>query len=103
MNRSEFTELVKQEFNHILEINQTKGKEYASEADALSNFYRRSEELGISPKAVWAVFAGKHWDSIMHYCKEGKVLSEPIEGRIRDLILYLLLLEGLAREESNGT
>jgi hypothetical protein len=30
--------------------------------------------------------------------REGGVLSEPIEGRIQDAVLYLLLLRGLVED-----
>lgn len=100
LNRTQMTELIRDEAERLVALNTTKGEEYAGNADALSNFKRRAHELGITPFQVWAVLAGKHWDAIESYCKTGEVLSEPIEGRIRDLVLYNLLLLGLVTEES---
>ena len=41
----------------------------------------------------------KHLDSISNYIKTEKVLSEPIEERIKDARVYLSLLRGLIEEE----
>lgn len=98
MDRTEFTGLIKTEFDRVLNLNETKGKEYAGEDNALSNFYRHASQLNVSPYIVWAVYAGKHWDAIESFCRTGTTLSEDIDGRIDDLILYLLLLRGLIGE-----
>jgi hypothetical protein len=94
--------LIEREFGSVLKLNETKGKDYASEHDALSHFKVRAESLGLTPEQVWAVLAGKHWEAIMEHCKEGKVKSEPIEGRVQDLILYLLLLLGLIEDTTKA-
>jgi hypothetical protein len=39
---------------------------------------------------------------VLTYIREGSVKSEPIEGRIHDLILYLYLLSALIEESTNG-
>jgi hypothetical protein len=102
MNRREFTDLMERHFGDIAEINATKGKDYASEADALDNFKRHAATLGLSPVQVWAVYTSKHWDAVMTFCREGAVHSEPIEGRIHDVILYCFLLLALIEEGSAG-
>jgi hypothetical protein len=99
MNRSQFQVLIDEEFQTISNLNNTKGKDYAGDEDALSNFKRHAEALDLTPEQVWAVYAGKHWDAIQTYCKAGQVESEAIEGRIRDLVLYGLLLLGLVEEK----
>lgn len=96
MNREDFTEnIIKRTFDEIYELNRTKGRDYASDENAIGNFSRHAENLGLTPEQVWGVYASKHWDAIMTYCKRGVVQSEAIEGRIDDAILYLLLLKGL--------
>lgn len=99
MTRNEFQSLMKTEFENLLETNNRKGHDYAGDDDALSNFKKHADELGLTPEQVWAVYAGKHWDSIVTYVREGDVKSEPIEGRIHDLILYGFLLLGLVEEK----
>lgn len=100
MKRSRLLDLIHETVIEIERLNDTKGREYAGDAEALSNFYNRAEQMGITPKKVWGIFFGKHIDSIFSYIKRGEVLSEPIEGRIDDAILYLILLKGLIEDEN---
>lgn len=102
MKRSRLFDLINETHTQIFNLNDTKGREYAGDEEALANFYNRAEQMGISPKQVWGIFFGKHIDAIFSYIKRGEVLSEPIEGRIDDAILYLILLKGLIEDE-NGT
>lgn len=100
MDRTEFQSMLQGEFDRILELNTTKGNDYAGNEDALANFKNAAVRLGLTPEQVWGVYADKHWSAIMTYCKDGQVESEPIEGRIRDAVLYLLLLMGLVIEKN---
>ena len=65
--------------------------------DRIAAFLRIARDVGIHPTKVWAVFAQKHWGAIMRYVKDGLVESEPIEGRITDLINYLVLFREIVR------
>lgn len=98
MKAEDFREMISVEFEHIIDLNRTKGGEYAGEDDALAFLKEAAAEAGITPDQIWYVLARKHWMSIAAYVREGKEGSEKIEGRIRDEILYLLLLLGLVRE-----
>ena len=86
------------------EIGNTKAREY-TRGDRLDNFKRLAQELGVSPKQVLWIYLKKHLDSISNYIKidaksgAAPVLSEPIEGRIKDARVYLSLLRGLIAEE----
>lgn len=99
MIRSDFTALMERHYEQIKGINTTKGKDYAGDDDALSNFKRQAANLGLTAEQIWGVYAGKHWDAVMSYCRHGQVESEPIEGRIHDCILYCFLLLGLIEEK----
>lgn len=99
MTHDEITEIIDRTFASITELRQTKGRDYSrGEHDTLSNFKRHAEALGITPEVVWAVYASKHWDAVVSFCKQGQVESEPIEGRIDDMLTYLLLLKGLIED-----
>jgi len=100
MNRQEFTKIIEDTFESIKLLNITKGEEYSGEDDALANFKRTGKDQDLPVMKVWAVYAAKHYDAINFFIRNGKVLSEPIEGRIDDLILYLLLLKGLIADKS---
>ncbi len=98
MHRQSFLDLLDREFSKIRKINETKGADYAQEEDALSNFKSAADRLGLTPEQVWAVYGDKHWSAVMTYCRESAVASEPIEGRLHDVILYCFLLLGLVEE-----
>jgi len=88
-------------FASIVNLAATKGREYSGAEDRLANFRRYAETLDLDYRKVLLVYAGKHWDSICSYCKEGQVFSnEGIEGRIDDLIVYLLLLKCMVYEQN---
>lgn len=100
MNREDFTKLTQRHFEEILGINKVKGHDYTQGSeDALANFKVVAEPIGLTPEQVWAVYTGKHWQAVLTFCKEGQVESEPIEGRIHDVILYCFLLLGLIEEK----
>lgn len=102
MTREEFLSVMDEAYQSIREINATKGRDYAGEADALDNFKRHAASLDLRPEQIWAVYASKHWDAVMTFCRRGQVESEPIEGRLLDVILYSFLLLALNREQSQN-
>lgn len=98
MIRSQLQDLMAQVFDEIRLINNTKGVEYATDRDALQNF-KDGTEWGITAKQNLMVAMNKHFRSIQAFVKNDKVLSEPIEQRLNDLILYAILLRALVAEE----
>lgn len=98
MRRDEFNDLRAKTVEDIFKINDTKGADYAGDEDALGNFKDAARMLGISPEQVWAVYAHKHISAIMSFCQKGQVESEPIEGRIHDVMVYCVLLLGLIED-----
>lgn len=74
-------------------------KEYAhDDGNAFANFERTGEELGIDRKAVLWIFARKHHDGIVSYLKGHTSQRESVHGRIKDLRMYLALLDGMIAE-----
>lgn len=101
MTRTDFTALMERHYQEIQELNRRKGKDYAGDQDALSNFKRTADLNGLTPYQVWGVFANKHWDAINSFIRNnGQVESEPIESRVHDVIVYLFLLLGLIEEQT---
>lgn len=104
MDRNQFNKLITQTFTQIQDLSDKKGAEYSGDTDALANFKRNAYQIGLDPLQVWHIYASKHYDSICTYIKEinskeQRVLTEPIEGRVDDLITYLLLFKGLLKEK----
>jgi hypothetical protein len=100
-------ELLGETFAEIRKLGERKGGEYAGDGDRLANFRRNALALGVSMEMVWAVYAAKHWDAIQQFVKDtqaGKtrVRSEPIEGRVDDLLTYLLLFKAILKERGSA-
>ncbi len=95
----EFDKLTEEIFDKIRDISATKGKEYAPGDDRLGNFKRAGEAAGIRPEQALWVFLDKHLQTISYYCKNERVESESIEGRLLDAVVYLILLWGLVAEK----
>jgi hypothetical protein len=76
-----------------------KGYDYTVDSpDKLANFMRTAERNGVSPLVVANIFFQKHTDSLDTYVKTGAVASEPIRGRIIDIINYAALIYALIEE-----
>ena len=103
MSIDERSKLIHELFAECLEISEAKGKDYSGTEDALANFKRGAERLGMTPFQVWAVYFSKHIDSVMNSIKVNpkypQVESEPIRGRIIDIIVYATCLEALMQDE----
>lgn len=103
MNSAQFAQLLESTYKNMIDLSSTKGEEYAGSEDRLANFKRLGGTLNLIPEAVLMVYFTKHLDSITTFIKDigalkPRQLSEPIEGRIDDAILYLILLKGLIQE-----
>lgn len=105
MTHQEFDEKIFQPtIKQMQELGRVKGGEYSGDADRLDNFKRNAAALGLDPLQVWAVYAAKHWDSLMTFIRditEGKTdrpRSEAIDGRADDLLVYMMLFKALLLE-----
>lgn len=114
MTHERKTEVFKELFDSCYALQIGKAKDYASDLDALSNFKSQdAEALGLTPFQKWGVYFGKQAMSIMNAIGKNpnipSTISEPIEERIHDAIIYLVLLKCLLEdlkndvEESNVT
>ena len=77
----------------------TKGADYTSNKDRMSNFKEVAAFIGVSPMQVWAVYMLKHLFAVMSYIRKGQTASEPVETRFQDLRNYIDLGYGLDQEE----
>jgi hypothetical protein len=99
--------IIKETFDNISHLRRIKGAEYSEEDDALANFRRNGEDVGMPMEVIWRVYAGKHWDALSQHVRDvsngtRRVLSEPIEERIDDLIVYLCLFKAMLRERQEA-
>lgn len=106
MKQEQFLEILDGTLKELRALTLSKGREYANDSDQLANFRRLGKQLGLPPEAVTLVFLTKHLDSISSYIRslQGQgnyTSSEPIQGRVDDAILYLILLKSLIQEREN--
>lgn len=103
MNLREFDIVLEETIVSIKRLLTVKGGEYAGNEDRLANFKRGAERVGLHPLQVLWIYTSKHVDSVETYIKDvaqGKTRerSEPIEGRLDDIINYCILAKALVAE-----
>lgn len=92
-------------FASCIEILRRKNADYSQgeqRRDRIAAFKRIARDIELPVRKAWAVFAQKHWGAIMRYVKDGRVDSEPIEGRIDDMINYLVLFASIVDWEQRS-
>lgn len=102
---AEYNEMVDETFAEIKKLGELKGGEYAGDVDRLANFRRNAEAAGTTMELIWRIYVAKHWDAIMQYeadLRSGKtrVRLESLEGRVDDIIVYMLLFKAMIRERN---
>ena len=107
MKQEEFNKIIETTWSAISKLLVEKGGEYAGDRDRLENFKRNGIQLQVPPELIWAVYYNKHHDAIMQYIqdvknKKTRTRSEPLDGRIDDMINYLLLFKGLLIDRENS-
>lgn len=83
----------------------TKGADYTAgnlATDRLHNFRTAASDIGIPMVQVWYTYFYKHLSSIKKYVRDGRVESEPIRGRVIDLINYLWLFLCIIDDSEGG-
>jgi hypothetical protein len=96
MKSSEFYNLCDKIYQEeLLPIMKGKGQAYSGLDDKLANFKRIAAKYRVSVFLIWAIYFNKHVDALDAWLRQEYNDTEPIEGRIDDLINYLFLLRGL--------
>lgn len=91
--RADVAKLMDQIFRECQSTREAGQKEYAhDDANALSNFERSAQEIQIPREKSWYIYAKKHWDGITAWINGHRSQREDVRGRIKDMIVYLVLL-----------
>lgn len=98
-----FNEIVDSTIEEMRKLIELKGAEYSGDTDRLANFRRNGADLELPMETIWRVYCAKHWDAIGQYIRDiqnGKKRErlESIEGRVDDIIVYMLLFKAMVRE-----
>ena len=100
MKKEEFNELFLDIMMKVKKTRDEGQKEYAhTEENVFANFERVAESLDISREQSLMVYLMKHIDGINAWVKWHRSQREDVTGRIKDAIVYLCLLWGMAREQ----
>jgi len=99
MTNEKFYELVERVLDDCVGIMRSKGDAYAGkDQDKFANFNRLASKLGLNRTKIWMVYFQKHMDALDSFLRGEYNDPEPIEGRIKDAVNYLLLLYGMIQE-----
>jgi hypothetical protein len=98
MHAQRMDEIQEALFDRIREIRQSKGREYATEEDTLSDFKDVAAEAGTTPLQVWLTYVKKHERAVDTYIREGSTKSESIQDRVLDIVVYHILMLGLIED-----
>lgn len=103
MSNKDFAELMQKTFDSCATISKAKGADYTrGSLDALANFKAAGKDVDVNALKICFIFMNKHYSAITNYIKSnGQSESEPIAERIKDMINYLVLLQGLIIEKEN--
>ena len=104
MNLEELGKVVQQTQEAMHSLLKIKGGEYANSDDRLANFKRGANLTGVTPLQVLFVYLSKHYDGVASFIRksangEPLALSEPIEGRLDDIIVYCTLAKAIIKED----
>src|SRR4051812_29184476 len=106
MNQADFNVVINETMENINKLMRVKGGEYAGSEDRLANFKRGQLRTGAHPMQVLWIYLSKHIDSVETFIKDTaagiqRERSEPIDGRLDDIINYCLLMKALVKEQSS--
>lgn len=89
-------------FADCIDLIKKKNADYSQgeqQGDRIAAFRRIARDVNITMEQAWAVFCQKHWGAVMKYVKDGVVESEAIDGRINDIINYMVLLSAIIEDK----
>lgn len=106
-SKADVKALMEQVFAECMATRETAHSEYAQrsegeEDNALANF-ERGATVQVPREKVWYILTNKHWDGITSWINGFRSQREDIRGRIKDLIVYLVLLWAIADDEEGRT
>jgi len=90
---------MKKIFAECIGVMKSKVKSYSGLKDAFGNFKRIAIKRDVPVALVWSIYFEKHLDALNSYLNGQYDDSEPIEGRLLDLVNYIFLLYGILAEE----
>lgn len=99
MTREQLAGVMDRVFDECRGLREAGQREYARrEENALANFERVAERVGVSREKVLMVYLEKHMDGIHAWINGHRSQRESVKGRINDAIVYLTILRGMVED-----
>ena len=92
MNVQERNEKLAGFFGECQGILEKKGKDYNPDGTAFGEWDKQAEATGLMWRQVVLVLMWKHWSAVVSFMKGGRLESEPIRERLKDLANYCALV-----------
>ena len=101
MNKTHFDEFFDYMVTEIKTTRDAGQKEYANPSNVFDDFVQTSELIGTTPAMVLYIFLNKHIRGIGSFIRGHESQRAHVTGRIKDAIVYLMLLWAMVEKESN--
>jgi hypothetical protein len=92
-------------FAECIDLLKKKNSDYtrgAAGRDRIAHFRETAVELELPMMKIWQVFVRKHWAAVQKFANGKQLESEPIAGRIYDIINYMVLLLAIIEDERHS-
>ena len=100
MERSKFDKLFNDIIEEVKETRDAGQDEYTHEDDNIfANFERVGNHLDIASEKTLMVYLLKHIDGIVAWINGHKSQREDVRGRLKDAIVYLMLLWAMVEDD----
>ncbi len=89
-------------FADCIDLIRAKNSDYTEgkgDRDRIAHFRAAAKDLELPMLKIWQVFVRKHWSTIQKFANGGTLESEPIDGRINDIINYMVLFAAIVEDE----
>ena len=101
MKKAHFDKFFEYMVNEVKKTRDEGQKEYAKEGDVFDDFVQTAELTGTTPGMVLYIFLNKHMRGIGSFIRGHESQREDVGGRIKDAIVYLMLLCAMVEEEKS--
>jgi hypothetical protein len=98
MTNDELIAFFEKTMKEIIELRKVKAVDYSEPDDAFMTVRRVAQDSGMKPEQVLHIFMTKHYDAVRKHLVDPGPTTEPIDSRINDLIVYLILIKAMLSE-----
>lgn len=102
-SQADVSRLMDNVFKEVHQTREAGQREYAHDSNnALRNFESLATDLKLDRKSVLWIFMKKHLDGILAHINGHKSQREDVRGRIKDVMVYLILLWAMVDDDDDS-